>query len=142
MLKGINPILSPELLKILSEMGHGDEIVIGDGNFPAAALAKRLVRADGINVPEMLDAVLGVFPLDQYDSNHFVLMEIVPGDPFVPHIWDKYNEILKKYEPESEAVHMERFAYYERAKNAYAVIATGEMSQYANIILKKGCVKN
>ena len=121
-------------------MGHGDEIVIGDGNFPAAAIAKRLVRADGIGAAEMLDAVLSVIPLDQYDSDHFVLMEIVPGDNFVPHIWEDYKRILKKYEPESEPGYMERFAYYERAKNAYAVIATGEGSQYANIILKKGCV--
>lgn len=140
MLKGINQLLSPELLKILSEMGHGDEIVIGDGNFPGASMAKRLVRADGINAPEMLDAVLSVFPLDQYDDNNFVLMEVCEGDTVVPVIWDEYLSILHKYEPDAHAEHMERFAYYERAKKAYAVIATGEAAQYANIILKKGCI--
>lgn len=140
MLKNIPKLLSPELLKVLYEMGHGDEIVIGDGNFPAASMAKHLVRADGIMVPELLDAILTVFPLDQYNKNHFVLMEVVKGDYYDPVIWKRYNQILHTYEPESKMVHMERFAFYERAKQAYAVIATGEPSQYANIILKKGCV--
>jgi len=140
MLKGINPILSPELLKILSEMGHGDEIVIADGNFPGASIAKRLVRADGISAPDMLDAVLSVVPLDQYDDNNFVLMKIVEGDTVVPVIWDTYKEILNKYEPKAHMEHIERFSYYDRAKEAYAVIATGEAAQYANIIVKKGCI--
>lgn len=140
MLKGIHSLLSPELLKILSEMGHGDEIVIGDGNFPGASMAKRLVRADGISAPEMLDAVLSVFPLDQYDDNNFVLMEVCEGDTVIPIIWEEYFSILRRYEPEAHAEYMERFAYYERAKKAYAVIATGERAQYANIILKKGCI--
>lgn len=142
MLKGIHPVLSPELLKILSEMGHGDEIIIADGNFPGASLARNLVRADGIAAPEMLDAVLSVFPLDQYDENNFVLMEIVPGDTVVPYIWEDYAKILAKHEPQAKISHVERFAYYERAKKAYAVIATGEKAQYANILLKKGCVLN
>jgi L-fucose mutarotase len=140
MLKNIPKILSPELLKVLSEMGHGDEIVLGDGNFPAASMANRLVRADGIAMPQLLDAVLTVFPLDQYDSNHFVLMELVPGDTVNPVIWKDYEKILHKHEPKSKMEHIERFAYYERAKKAYAVVATGEEAQYANIILKKGCV--
>ncbi len=140
MLKGISPILKPELLKILMEMGHGDEIVISDGNFPATAIAQRLVRLDGLNVPEVLDAILGVMPLDQYVEKQVALMEVVPGDTFVPVIWDTYKEIIKKHEPDAKIEHIERFAYYERAKKAFAVVYTSEKSQYANIILKKGCV--
>ena len=140
MLKKIPNLLSPELLKVLCEMGNGDEIVIGDGNFPAASNAKRLVRADGIGACDMLDAVLQVFPLDQYDENNFVLMQKVEGDTADTSIWKTYEEILKKHEPEASVSFEERFAYYERARRAYAVIATGEEKQYANIILKKGCV--
>ncbi len=140
MLKGINPILTPELLKILMEMGHGDEIVISDGNFPAAAMAKRLVRLDGLNVPEVLEAILQVMPLDQYVEKQVALMEVVPGDNFVPVIWDTYKKIISQYEPEAKIEHMERFSYYERAKEAFAVVYTTEKSQYANVILKKGCV--
>ena len=140
MLKNIPKLLSPDLLKILCEMGHGDEIVIGDGNFPAAANARRLVRADGIGACEMLDAVLQVLPLDQYDENNFVLMQKCEGDPADVSIWQQYEAILKKYEPNAGISFEERFAYYERAKKAYAIIATGEEKQYANIILKKGCV--
>lgn len=140
MLKNIPKIISPQLLKVLCEMGHGDEIVIGDGNFPAASNANILIRADGISAYDMLDAILGLFPLDQYDSNHFVLMQKCDGDPTDTSIWDKYTEILKKYEPDAKISFEERFAYYERAKKAYAIIATGEEKKYANIILKKGCV--
>jgi len=140
MLKNVPKLLSPALLKILCEMGHGDEIVIGDGNFPAASNAKRLVRADGIGAAAMLDAVLQVFPLDQYDENNFVLMQKCEGDTADTRIWQQYEAILRKYEPRATVSFEERFAYYERAKRAYAVIATGEEKQYANIILKKGCV--
>lgn len=140
MLKNIPTLLSPELLKILCEMGHGDEIVIADGNFPAASMAKRLVTVPGISATDMLDAVLTVFPLDQYDENNFVLMEVCKGDTVVPVIWDEYKNILKKHEGKEEMQFLERFQYYERAKKAYAIIATGESAQYANIILKKGCI--
>ncbi len=140
MLKNIPKVLSPDLLKVLCEMGHGDEIVIGDGNFPAAANAKRLIRADGISACEMLDAILQVFPLDQYDAHHFVLMQKCDGDDADTSIWQTYETILKTYEPNATISFEERFAYYERAKNAYAIIATGEERQYANILLKKGCV--
>ncbi|MBQ5840885.1 MAG: L-fucose mutarotase [Clostridia bacterium] len=139
MLKGINPLLSPELLKILSEMGHGDEIIIADGNFPGASLARNLVRADGIGGVEMLDAVLSVFPLDKTDTKNFILMATGENDP-TPTIWAEYEEVLKKHEPDAHMEQIERFAYYERAKKAYAVIATGEMAVFANILLKKGCV--
>lgn len=140
MLKNVPKIVSPELLKVLCEMGHGDEIVIADGNFPSANLAKNLVRADGISACDMLDAVMQLFPLDQYDSNNFVLMQKCEGDTADTSIWNDYVNIVKKYEPNAEPTFVERFDYYERAKKAYAVIATGEEKQYANIILKKGCV--
>lgn len=141
MLKGIPKIISPELIKILMEMGHGDEIVIADGNFPAVANAQRLVRCDGHDVPEVLDAILKFFPLDPYVDKAVTLMEVVPGDTVVPIIWDEYETIVKKYDDKFHGFeNVERFAFYERAKDAFAVIATGESSLYANIILKKGVV--
>lgn len=142
MLKGIAPLLSPALLATLSEMGHGDEIVLADANFPAASVAKdcRLIRADGIGTAELLSAILPLFPLDQYDSDNFILMEVVSGDPCVPVIWDDYRAILSVHEPEAAPSMLERQAYYDRAQKAYAIVATGERAQYANIILKKGVV--
>lgn len=142
MLKNIPKILSPELLKILMEMGHGDEIVIADGNFPAEAVGRRVVRCDGHGVPELLDGIMQLFPLDTYTDKPVMLMEVVPGDPVVPTIWEDYKAVINKYEPENCKIEMiERFAFYERAKTAYAVVATGEGAIYANIILKKGVVK-
>ena len=102
MLKGISPILSPELLKILMEMGHGDEIVIGDGNFPAASIAQRLVRLDGHGVPEILDAILALMPLDTYVEAPVGLMQVVPGDDVVPEIWEEYRALVKKHEGEKK----------------------------------------
>lgn len=143
MLKNIPKILSPEMVKTLMEMGHGDEIVIADGNFPAETYGKRVVRCDGHGVPELLDAIMQLFPLDTYTDKPVMLMEVVPGDPVVPTIWDEYKNIINKYEPENCKIEMiERFAFYERAKTAYAVVATGEEAIYANIILKKGVVKS
>lgn len=144
MLKNVPSILSPELLKILMEMGHGDELVLGDGNFPAESVGKDaiVVRADGHSVPELLDAILTLMPLDQYSKNPVALMEVVPGDPVVPKIWDEYRAILKKHEPEHCGIEMiERFAFYERAKKVYCIVATGETAIYANILLKKGVVQ-
>ena len=143
MLKGIPSILSPELLKILMEMGHGDTIVIGDGNFPAASIAagSRLVRLDGHGVPEILDAILQLFPLDPYVEAPVSLMEVVPGDPVETPIWDVYATVVKKHEPDVKIGHIERFAFYDEARKAYAVVATGETALYANIILRKGVVK-
>lgn len=140
MLKNIPSILSPELLKILMEMGHSDEIVISDGNFPAASMAQRLVRLDGHGVPEVLEAILSLFPLDVYVDAPVALMEVVKGDSYVPTIWDTYTSIIREKEGDKKIENMERFAFYERAKKAYAVIATGETALYANIILKKGVV--
>lgn len=139
MLKGIPKIISPELIKILMEMGHGDEIVIADGNFPAASHAQRLVRADGHNVPELLEAILELFPLDPYVEKPVALMAVVDGDPTVPVIWDTYAEtITNKGYKEGLIENIDRFDFYDRAKEAYAVVATGEGALYANIILKKG----
>lgn len=140
MLKGIPNIISPELLKILDEMGHGDEIVIGDGNFPAASNAERLIRCDGHNVPELLDAILQLMPLDTYVDSPVMLMQTTNGDP-TPEIWAEYQNIVNKNNGETKMSEIERFAFYERTRKAYAVIATSEMALYANIILKKGVVK-
>lgn len=139
MLKGIPNIISPELLKILDEMGHGDEIVIGDGNFPAASNAKRLVRLDGHNVPEILEAILKLMPLDTYVESPVMLMATSTGDP-TPVIWGKYEELIKDSGNDSKMSEIERFAFYDRAKEAYAIIATSESALYANVILKKGVV--
>ena len=141
MLKNISPIISPELLKILSEMGHGDEIVIGDGNFPSKTMNSRVVRADGHGGAEMLDAILALFPLDTYADYNMMLMEVVPGDPVETPIWDEYKAIAAKHEGANVRVeNIERFAFYERAKKAFAVIATGEKALYANLIIKKGVI--
>ena len=123
-------------------MGHGDEIVIADANFPSASIAQRLVRADGIGAPAILSAVLDLFPLDPYVEKPVSLMMVVPGDLYKPVIWEEYRSIILKYENGfTDFDYIERFAFYERAKKAYAVLATGEMALYANIILKKGVIK-
>ncbi|MCD7730271.1 MAG: L-fucose mutarotase [Oscillospiraceae bacterium] len=142
MLKNIPKVLSPELVKTLMEMGHGDEIVLADGNFPSETIGQRVIRCDGHGVTELLDAVMQLFPLDTYTEKPVMLMEVVKGDPVVPTIWEDYKSVINKYEPENCKIEMiERFAFYERAKTAYAVVATGEEAIYANIILKKGVVK-
>ena len=141
MLKGIPNIISPKLIKILMEMGHGDEIVISDGNFPAESYARRIVRADGHNVPELLDAILKLFPLDSYVGYPVGLMKLVEGDNTKTPIWDDFKRIISKHEKSFKNFeYIERYEFYERAKKAYAIIATGEKALYANIILKKGVV--
>ena len=142
MLKNIPPIISPELIKVLMEMGHGDEIVLADGNFPAASVAQRLLRCDGHDVPELLEAVLKFFPLDIYVEKPVGLMEVVPGDDTKPTIWEEYRKIVAASgEKFSDFEFVERFAFYERAQQAYAVVATSEVALYANVILKKGVIK-
>lgn len=144
MLKGIPKIISPELLKILCEMGHGDRLVIGDGNFPAESMGKNafVVRCDGHNVPELLDAILTVFPLDTYVEKPVSLMEKVPGDTVETPIWDVFADIIAKHDKRGKDAigHIERFAFYEEAKKTYAIIATGEAALYANVMLQKGVV--
>ncbi|MCI8281770.1 MAG: fucose isomerase [Lachnospiraceae bacterium] len=144
MLKGIPKILSPELLKVLCEMGHSDRLVISDGNFPAESMGKNaiVIRCDGHGVPELLDAILQVFPLDTYVETPVNLMEVMPGDTVETPIWDTYKEIIAKHDSRgAKAVgNIERFQFYEEAKCAYAILATGESALYANIMLQKGVV--
>ncbi len=139
MLKNIPEVISPELMKVLMEMGHDDEIVLADGNFPAASVAKRLIRCEGHGVSEIMEAILKFLPLDQYVEHPVALMAVVPGDKTKPTIWEEYRKIIRASgEKFSDFEFVERFAFYERAKKAYAVVASGEKALYANIILKKG----
>lgn len=144
MLKNIPPILSPELLKVLCEMGHSDRIVLSDGNFPAESKGKNsiVIRCDGHNIPELLDAILTVFPLDTYVEKPVSLMQVMPGDTVETPIWDTYKEIIAKHDVRgAETVgEIERFAFYEEAEKAYAIVATGEKALYANIMLQKGVI--
>ena len=146
MLKGIPKILSPELLKVLAEMGHSDRLVIADGNFPAESMGKDaiVIRMDGHGAPEVLDAILQVFPLDTYVDKPMNLMEVMPGDNVETPIWKTYEEIVSRHDERgAQAVgQIERFAFYDEARKAYAIIATGETALYANIMLQKGVVIN
>lgn len=137
MLKGIPSILSPELLKILMEMGHNDEIVIGDGNFPGQSLNPRCVRCDGMGVPEMLEAILTLMPLDTYAQPTYIIDK--GNDPVETPIWDVFDNILKDH-TDSKMEKIDRFEFYERTKKAYAVVMTGETALYGCIILKKGVI--
>lgn len=144
MLKGVPAILSPELLKVLCEMGHSDRIVIADGNFPAETMGKNsiVIRADGHGAPEILEAILKVFPLDTYVEKPVSLMQVMPGDTVETPIWDVYKKIAAAEDGRGDELfaEVERFEFYDRAKEAYAIIATGETALYANIILQKGVV--
>ena len=144
MLKGIPKIISPELLKALSEMGHGDTLVIADGNFPAESIGKNaiVIRYDAIGVTPLLKAILELFPLDTYVQKPVSLMEVVAGDTVETPIWEEYKTCIRQVDARGdEAVeNIERFAFYEKAKHAYLVIATSESALYANIILQKGVV--
>jgi L-fucose mutarotase len=141
MLIGIPKLISPDLLKVLMEMGHGDELVLADGNFPAASHAQRLIRADGHDMPALLDAILQLMPLDPYVEKPAALMQVVPGDMVETPIWETYRSVIERRSGIAEPFEqVERFAFYERAKQAYAVVATGEGALYANVILKKGVV--
>ena len=145
MLKNIPKILSPELLKVLCEMGHSDRLVIADGNFPSESMGKnaKVIRCDGHGVPELLEAILTVFPLDTYVETPVSLMQVMPGDNVETPIWDEYKEIVSRFDERGEKAigQTERFAFYDEAKTAYAIIATGESALYANIMLQKGVVK-
>ncbi|WP_099352581.1 RbsD/FucU family protein [Fredinandcohnia onubensis] len=138
MLKGIPPILSPDLIKALMEMGHGDEIVLADGNFPAASHANQLIPAHGHGTEELLKAILELFPLDTYVVSPVMLMGTVDGDP-CPDIWNRYEEIIKETsDSQFQIEKIDRFDFYTRSRKAYVIVATSERSPYANIILKKG----
>jgi len=143
MLIGINPLLGPELLAHLRSMGHGDDLVIADANFPAAAVAQRLVRAEGTTTPHMLAAVLSVLPLDTFNDAAVCVMEVVGrAGAFAP-ITEEFREILAARAGQvfSNVVGLERFAFYARARQAYAIVATGERRFYGNIILRKGVIE-
>lgn len=140
MLKKIPKILSPDLVHALMQMGHGDEIVLADANFPGHSLHGRVIRCDGLGIPPLLDAILELLPLDPYADHQAALMSVVPGDPVVPTIWDAYLDIVAGHDASAKTSFEERFAFYERAKSAYAVVMTGEEALYGNIILKKGVI--
>ncbi len=141
MLRNIPEIISPELMKVLMEMGHGDEIAFGDANFPSASMAQRLIRADGHTIPALLDAVLQFLPLDVFVPQPVVLMDAPAGTE--PAVWARFEEVIRQNDF-AGAFHTfekaERFAFYERAKRCYAVVATSEHEAYSNVILKKGVI--
>ena len=139
MLKGVPALLSPDLLHVLASMGHGDEIVLADANFPSATHAKRLVRLPGISAPAVLDAVLAVFPLDTFVDQAALTMQVVGDAVAVPEAVADFNKVLQGHGC-ADAASLERFAFYERAAQAFAVVATGETRIYGNILLKKGVV--
>lgn len=141
MLKNIPKNISPELLKILCEMGHSDEIVLADGNFPAASMNKNVIRYDCAGIVELLESILKLFPLDEYVEKPVFLMETGTEYQGKPKIWEEYTKILEQSEYIRGYEAVERFEFYERAKKAYAIVATGEEAIYANIILKKGVIK-
>jgi len=138
MLKNIPSIISPELMKAMMEMGHGDEIVITDGNYPSASAGPPVIRADGHGTPELLNAILSFFPLDATSKSNVIFMK--PNQEKKPAIWIKFKEILKKSKEIYSIEELERFEFYERASQSYCILASGEQAIYANIILKKGVV--
>lgn len=142
MLKNISPLISPELLKILAEMGHGDEIVLADSNFPSASHTNRLVRADGHHITPLLAAILDLFPLDTFvECPAFVMQTVDPEAP-TPPVWPEYRQVMNEAERREIKIEaIERFSFYERARSAYAIVATGETALYGNLILKKGVIE-
>lgn len=144
MLRKIPRILNPDFMKILLEMGHGDEIVFGDANFPADSMGQRVVHLEGNRVTEILEALMPFFPLDNYAGENAILMSVVPGHGQEPEVWNRYRETIHKYDEEAyfqEFSFLTREEFYERSKTAYAVVATGEREKYANLILKLGVVE-
>lgn len=140
MLKGLSPLLTPDLLHVLASMGHGDEIVLADANFPAATHARRLVSLHGVDAPAALDAVLSVLPLDDFVEHSAMTMQVVGVDPAVPEVVQRFDAILLCHGAAASSP-VERFAFYERAAAAFAIVATGERRIYGNILLKKGVVR-
>lgn len=139
MLKGIPPIISPELMSVMMKMGHGDEIVLADGHFPADSHGQRVVRADGHDLARVLEAMLIFFPLDTFVEKTAAVMQPVDKDSPKPSIWSEFRGLLQNSEGRDVPLEeVERFAFYERARKAYAIVATSETAHYANLILKKG----
>ncbi len=138
MLKGISPVITPDLLKVMAEMGHGDEIVLADAHFPGHTFGKRVLRADGLRIPQLLDGILPLFELDSY-APPLIMMAAVEGDQLDPAVEASYRAAITKQVPSAPAVtRIGRFDFYVRAEKAYAVVMTGELAKYGNIILKKG----
>ena len=139
MLKGINPIISPELLKVLAEMGHGDEIVLADAHFPGHTFCQRnVLRGDGLQIPDLLEGIIPLFELDSY-SDPLIMMDVVEGDTLDPQVEIDYMTVVKRHAPDAPSpVRIDRFSFYERVAQASACIITGTMVKYGNIILKKG----
>ena len=141
MLKGIPHILGPDLLHALQAMGHGDEITIVDGNYPGISAGPRLIRADGHTGTDLLEAILGLMPLDDFVPDPAIVMQVVGDAGARPPIVADYERIVKKYEPKMGVTSLERFAFYKRANAGYAMVQTGEQRLYGNIILKKGVIR-
>lgn len=138
MLKGISSVISPELLKIMAEMGHGDELVLADAHFPGHTLCRTVVRADGISISALLEGILPLFELDSY-ADPLIMMSAVEGDKLDPKVEASYMKAVRKSAPDAAAVmRIDRFAFYDRAAKAFACVMTGELAIYGNIILKKG----
>ena len=140
MLKGLSPLLTPDLLHVLASMGHGDEIVLADANFPAVTHARRLVQIPGIDAPQVLDAVLSVLPLDDFVDQPALTMQVVGDANAVPEVVQAFDACLHRHGVAASSS-IERFAFYERAAAAFAIVATGESRVYGNILLKKGVVR-
>ena len=139
MLIGISPLISPDLLAVLHRMGHGDEIVLADAHFPGETYGKRVLRADGLKIPDLLDAILPLFILDSYVESPLIMMAAVSGDQLDPAVETSYRRAVDKYWPKTPPIQrIDRFVFYERAKQAFAVLMTGETVKYGNIILRKG----
>ena len=139
MLKGISPLFSPELLATIYEMGHGDELLLADAHFPAASLNPNVIRADGLKIPDLLDAILPLFELDAYDDAPLIMMSAVHGDMLDPEVEKTYLEVISRHVTAVLSIsRLERFEFYNRAEKAFAIVATGELAKYGNIILKKG----
>jgi L-fucose mutarotase len=141
MLKNISKYFSPELLAAIYRMGHGDEIVLADAHFPGHSVNSNVIRADGIEIEQLLEAILPLFPIDNYVNDSIVMMEEVSGDTVDLSVAENYTKIIQKLVPEAHSiVKIERFAFYTRAKSAFAVVMSGGTKKYGNIILKKGVV--
>lgn len=139
MLKGISPLISPELLEVMARMGHGDEIVLADAHFPGESFNNRVLRADGLSVPDLLAAILPLFELDSYVPYPLVMMAAVEGDSLDPAVEEAYLESIRISNPDVPPIErIDRYEFYERTKSAFAVVMTGETAKYGNIILKKG----
>jgi L-fucose mutarotase len=140
MLKGISRYLGPELLAVLHEMGHGDEIILADAHFPGHSIGPRVIRADGIPIQSLLDGILPLFELDSY-APPLVMMEVVPGDLLDPAVEKDYMDAIRKHAPDAPSPErIDRHAFYARARSAFAIVMTGESRKYGNLLLKKGVI--